>query len=113
MNIIHDDKVNNISRWKLLYGILNYFKSTKNINVHYSPILHGCMDTRRGKANLKNFRTLLGSGCSYNILRRGLINKLKTKKYVMMKWKAQAGNPTTNMKFKIYFALPELSATKP
>ena len=41
------------------------------------------------------------------------MNKLKTKKYVMMKWKAQAGNPTTNMKFKIYFALPELSATKP
>ena len=30
----------------------------------------------------------------------------------MMQWHAQAGSITTNLKVKIYFTLPELSATK-
>ena len=35
MNIIHDKKVNNISEWNLLLGILNSPKCAKNINSHY------------------------------------------------------------------------------
>ena len=60
MNRIHDKEVNNISGCNLLHDILDPSKLTKNINVHYFPILHGCMNTRKGKAVFKNFRVLFG-----------------------------------------------------
>ena len=55
MNRIHNNKVNNTSGWNLLHAILNSSKRTKNMNIHYYPILHVCMNTSRGKAKFKEF----------------------------------------------------------
>ena len=55
MNFIHDNKVTNIAECNLLNDIMNPPKHTKNINRHYSPILRGCMNVRRGKAIFKIF----------------------------------------------------------
>ena len=41
MNCINDIKLNNVGEYNLLHDILNPSKRTKNINSHYSPILHG------------------------------------------------------------------------
>ena len=49
MDSIHDNKVNNIAECNLPHVILNPSKCTKNVNIHYSTILHGCMNIRRGK----------------------------------------------------------------
>ena len=49
---IHDNEVKNIDDWNLLHDIINPPKCAKNINIHYSPILHGCMNTKKGKAKL-------------------------------------------------------------
>ena len=45
---IHDNEVNNISEFNLLHDIINPPKRAKNLNIHYSPIIHGWM-------NIKNF----------------------------------------------------------
>ena len=50
---IHDNEVNNIAECNLLRDIINPPKRAKNVDIHYSPILHGCMKTRKGRANLK------------------------------------------------------------
>ena len=70
MNSIRDNKVNNIAELDLLHYILNTSKRTKYINAHYSPILRGCMNTRRGKSKFIYF---LYIGCSYTILIRSMI----------------------------------------
>ena len=44
MIYIHDNEVNNIAECNLLHDIINPHKRAKNINIHYSPILHVCMD---------------------------------------------------------------------
>ena len=49
MNRIHDNEVNNITEFNLLHDIINNSKHNKNINSHYSPILHRCMNTRKGR----------------------------------------------------------------
>ena len=49
MNHIHDNEVNNIAECNLLHGILKFSKLPKNMNSHYSPILHVCMNTSKGK----------------------------------------------------------------
>ena len=79
INLLHNKDVNNIAKYILLHGILNSSKRTKNINSHYSPLLHGFMNTRKGKAKFKKFRILLDSGFSYTIVMKRLILKLKTK----------------------------------
>ena len=84
MNFIHDTEVNKIAGFNLLHDILNTYKRTKNINCHYSPILHGCMNTRNGRSKFKNFRILLDSGYSSMIIMRRLIEKLNPKKYDVM-----------------------------
>ena len=38
---IHDKEVNNLSEYNLLHDIINPPIRAKNINSHYSPILHG------------------------------------------------------------------------
>ena len=53
INSIHDNKIDNISERNVLHGKTNYSKCTKYINIHYSPILHGCMNKRRGGAKYK------------------------------------------------------------
>ena len=52
---IHENEVNNISEYNLLHDIINPPKRAENINRDYSPILHGCMNTRKCRARFKNF----------------------------------------------------------
>ena len=49
MNFIHDNEVNKISEYNLLHDILNPPKRNTNMNIHYSPILHGCMNAQKGR----------------------------------------------------------------
>ena len=53
---IHENEVNKISEYNLLHDILNPSEHSKILNCYYSPILHGFMNTRKGKAKLKNFQ---------------------------------------------------------
>ena len=101
MNCINDNEVNNIYECNLIHGILNSSKSTKNINNHYYPILHVCMNTRRDKERFEIFRILLDSLCSSTVMTRNLIMKPKTKKYGAIQWLTQPGNITTNMEVRI------------
>ena len=78
-NHIHANKVNNISQCNLLHDKINPSNHTKHLNIHYYPILHGCMDTHKGKTEFKDFRIILDSGCSYMIVMGILKKKLKTK----------------------------------
>ena len=55
INCIHENEVNKISECNLLHDILNPSKHKKNTNSHYSPIVHGCMNTRRVGATFKIF----------------------------------------------------------
>ena len=70
------------------------------------------MNTQKGRAKFKNFHILLDSGCSYMIIMRILITKRNPKRDDVVQWHTQAVNITTNLNVKIYFTLPELSATK-
>ena len=108
---IHNNAVNNIAECNLLHGIINPHKLVKNINSHYSPILHGCMNARKGRAKFKNFRIILYSRCSSTILMRRLVQKLCPEKYSVIQWQTQARNVTTDLKVNVYFTLTALSAT--
>ena len=55
--------------------MLNPSKRTKTLNIHYSTILHGCMNTQKGRAKFKNFPILFGSGLSSTIVMRMIIKK--------------------------------------
>ena len=48
MKFTHDNKVNKISECNLIRDILYPSKRTKYIKSHYSSILRGFMNTRRG-----------------------------------------------------------------
>ena len=50
MKNINDNEVNNISEFNLLHDILNPYKSTKITDSYYLPILHGFMNTHRGRS---------------------------------------------------------------
>ena len=77
MNRIYDNKVNNIAQCNLLHNIINPSKRTKNINIHYSPILHGYMNTRKRKALFHDFQILLDSRYISTVFIRRLIKHLK------------------------------------
>ena len=64
MTRIYDKEVNRIAEFNLLHDIINPPKCTKTSNYHYSPILHGCMNTRKGirPGPQAQLRPLLGSG---------------------------------------------------
>ena len=111
MTRIHNNEVNNTSECNSLHEIINPPKCAKNLNSHYSPILHVCMNTRKGKAKFKNFCILLDSVCSYTIVMGRIIEKLSPEKDTPMQWNTQAGNITTNIKVKVDFILPALSTT--
>ena len=55
MTRIHNNEVNNINECNLLHDIINPSKRTKTSNIHYLPILHGCVNTRKGKAKFTTF----------------------------------------------------------
>ena len=80
MTYIHINKVNKLSEWNLIHDIINRHKLVKNLNIHYSNILQGCTNTRKGTVKFKNFRILLDSVFSSTIVTRRLINKLTHKK---------------------------------
>ena len=84
MTCIHDNEVNNTTEYNLQHDIINPPKLIKNLNVHYFPIIQGCMNTREGKVKFKKFRILLDSGCSFTIVIGGLVEKLSPKKYYVM-----------------------------
>ena len=109
MTCLHNNEVKNIAECNLLYDIINRPKRGKKLNSHYSHIIHGCMNTGKGKANFKNFHILLDSGCSSTIVIRRIVENLGPEKYAPMQWHTQAVNITTNIKVKVDFTLPELS----
>ena len=111
MNPLHYNEVNNISECNLLHNILNPSKRTKNIISNYYPILRVCMNTQKGKAKFNNFRILLDSGCSSNIVIRRLI-KTQTKEDFVIQWNTQLGDITTNLKVKIDLTLSEFRPAK-
>ena len=76
MNNIHGNDVNNIAKFNLLHDILNPNKCIRHGNNHYFYILHGCMNTCRGKTKYKNL-ILLYSVCSATIVMRRLTSTLK------------------------------------
>ena len=87
MTCIHNDEVNKISECNLLHNIINPPKRTNFFNRYYSPILHGCMNTKHGKAKLNNFLILLESGCSSTILTGRLVKiYIYPEKYFVMQW---------------------------
>ena len=102
MIYIHDDEVNNISECNLLHDIINPPKRAKNINSHYSPILHGCMNIRKGISKFKNFLILLNSVFSSTIVIIGTFERICPEKYAVMQWHTQAGNITNNFKALIH-----------
>ena len=55
MTRIHEKEVNNIAECNLIYDIINPPKRTKILNIHYSPIIHVFMDTRKGRAKFNKF----------------------------------------------------------
>ena len=78
MNYLHDNELNNIVVCNLLNDIINPSKSKIYINIRYSHILHGYINTRKGKYKFRGFCILLDSGCISTIFIRRLIKKLKT-----------------------------------
>ena len=48
MTRIQNNGVKNITECNLLHDISNPPKRAKNLNIHYSPILHLCMNTIGG-----------------------------------------------------------------
>ena len=81
---IHNNKVNDIYKYSLLHDIINPPKRPKNINSHYSHIVHWCINIRKVKAKFKNIWILLDSGCSSTILMRRLVGKLSFEKYAVI-----------------------------
>ena len=57
MNHKNNNEVNNIAEFNSLHDILNTSKRTKYINIHYYPILHGCMNTRKERVKFENFES--------------------------------------------------------
>ena len=109
---IHKKEVNKTSEYNLIHDIINNPKHAKNLNSHYYPIIHVCMNNRRGEAKFKNFQILLDSGFRYTILMGRIAVIICLEKYAVTQWHTQAGNITNNIKVKVDFALIELSATE-
>ena len=53
MTRLHDNGVINIAKLNLLNDIINPPKLTTHLNTHYSPIIHGCMNTRKVNRSLR------------------------------------------------------------
>ena len=64
MNFIHNKKLNK----HLLHDIINPYKITENININYSPLLNGFINTRKGKEKFNKSRILLDDVYSYTVV---------------------------------------------
>ena len=109
MTRIYDNEVNKISECNSLYDKINPCKRTKILNIHYSPIMHECINNRKGGANFKNFQIILDSGCISMIIVGRIVEKVHPEKDDVMQWHTQAGNITTNIKVEVDFTLPDIS----
>ena len=58
MICINENGVNKIYECNLLNDILNPSTRAKNLNIHYSPILHGCINTQNGRAKIKKLNPI-------------------------------------------------------
>ena len=76
MTPVHNDEFKNRSECNLLHDIINPPKRAKKLNRHYFPILHGCMNTRKGKVKIKKIRILLEIGFISTIVMGRLVKKL-------------------------------------
>ena len=94
MIYIYDNEVNNISKCNVLHDIANPPKCAKNINSHWYPILHVCINTRKGRAKFKISRIILDSGCSSTIVMKSLVEKLYPEK---MLWFSGKHRPETSL----------------
>ena len=50
---IYEKEVNKIPEFNLLHDISNLPKRAKHLNINYSPIIHGCMNTRKVERGLR------------------------------------------------------------
>ena len=78
-NQINNDK-SLTHEFNVLSNILNTMKHAKLKNIHYSPIMQSCMNTRSGRAKLTNFQILLDRRSSSTIVMVKLTSKIKEKK---------------------------------
>ena len=86
-------------------------KCTKLLYIHYYPILHGFMNTRRGRSKFKNFLILLDSGCISTIAMVRLFVKIHPEN---MLWCSDTRNLLISLlilRLKCISTLPTLSAT--
>ena len=111
MTRINEKEVNKIAGCNLLHDMINTTKIAKILNIHYSPIIHGCINTRHGRAKFKNFQILLDIVCSSTVVIGILVEKLHPVKYALMQCHMQTGYITTNHNDKADFTLPTLRAT--
>ena len=102
MTRIQNNEVKNVAGCNLIYDITNFPKRAKSKNSHYSPILHECINTIKGKANIKTLLILLESVCSSTIVMWRLVE-------YPMQWHTQAGNITTNIKVNVQSPYPYLA----
>ena len=75
MTRIYNNEVKNISECNLLHEIINPPKRAKKLTIHYSRIIHVCMNTKKGRAKFKNFRIILDSGCSSTVVMGMIVKK--------------------------------------
>ena len=106
MTYIHDNEVNNIAKCNLLHDIINPPKRARNINIHYSPILHGFMNTRKGRSKFKNILIILDGGCSYTIVMRRQVNQLSPENRLLCSGKHRTETSLLILRFK--YILPYL-----
>ena len=57
MRCMHENKINKIYECNLLHDILNPSIQTKHFKSNYSPILHGYMNTQKGRTKFNIFQT--------------------------------------------------------
>ena len=94
MIYIHDNEVKKIAEFNLLHDIINPPKRAKKINSHYYPIIHVCMNTRKGRANFKNFQIILDSGCNPTVLMGRIVENYTLKN---MLWCSGKHRPKTSL----------------
>ena len=108
MTCIHENEVKK-TECNLIQDLLNPYKRNNILNSHHYRILHGCMNTRKGRSRFNNYCILLDSRCSSMIVIRGLKTKVNPIRDTVIQCHMTAGNITTNVKVKIYLPHLELS----
>ena len=79
---------------------------------HFSPILHGLLSGRKGKAKWKAVRVLLDSGASATIVDKELIATSNLRKSAKSEWETKAGTFSTSYVANVQMTLPELDPLK-